>query len=80
MQWLFTAERSTRRALLPILGALLLPGFSAAASPAAWIQAWYAPPFPPTAVLASNDVRSFGHQTVRQVVRMQAGGQRIRLW
>jgi lysophospholipase L1-like esterase len=44
-----------------------------------WIEAWYSPPFPPTAALAFNDVRVFAHQTVRQVIRLQVGGNRVRV-
>ncbi|MDB6082364.1 MAG: hypothetical protein JWN43_245 [Gammaproteobacteria bacterium] len=58
---------------------------SAAARPAdaaqarTWVEAWYTPPLPPIAVLAFDDVRAFGHQTVRQVVRLEAGGERLRV-
>ena len=44
-----------------------------------WFEAWYSPPFPPTAFLASNDVRAFARQTVRQVVRLEASGNRVRV-
>ena len=44
-----------------------------------WVEAWYSPPFPPTAVLEVNDVRIYAHQTVRQVVRVEAGGNRLRV-
>jgi lysophospholipase L1-like esterase len=44
-----------------------------------WFEAWYSPPFPPTAFLSSNDVRAFARQTVRQVVRLEAGGNRVRV-
>jgi lysophospholipase L1-like esterase len=59
-------------------------GGTAAAAPAAtagahWIAAWYSPPFPPTAVWGCNQVRTFSHQTVRQVVRLQAAGDRVRI-
>jgi lysophospholipase L1-like esterase len=50
-----------------------------AAQALTWVEAWYSPPFPPIAVLAFNDVRAFGHQTVRQVVRLEAGGERLRV-
>jgi lysophospholipase L1-like esterase len=50
-----------------------------AASGPRWVEAWYSPPFPPTAVLVSGDVRIYAHQTVRQVVRLEAGGVRIRV-
>jgi lysophospholipase L1-like esterase len=44
-----------------------------------WVAAWYSPPFPPTAVWGCNQVRTFSHQTVRQVVRLEAGGDRVRI-
>lgn len=49
------------------------------AAPAHWFAAWYSPPFPPTSVLTWNDVRIFDHQTVRQVLRLEAGGDRLRV-
>ena len=59
---------------------LLVSGTASAVSPGGkWIEAWYSPPFPPTAALAFGDVRVFAHQTVRQVVRLEAGGERIRV-
>jgi lysophospholipase L1-like esterase len=61
---------------------LVLPA-TAAAGPAAgdghWAAAWYSPPFPPTAVWACNQVRTFSHQTVRQVVQLEAAGDRVRI-
>jgi len=62
--------------------AVLLGLCSAAAAQAAdpaWVASWYSPPFPPTANLIYNDVRVFDHQTVRQVIRLEAGGGRLRL-
>src|SRR6185312_14306727 len=56
---------------------------AAAAGPAEtgshWIAAWYSPPFPETAVWGCNQVRTFTHQTVRQVVRLEAAGDRVRI-
>ena len=50
---------------------LFLSGAASAVSQGGkWIEAWYSPPFPPTAALAFGDVRIFAHQTVRQVVRL----------
>jgi len=46
---------------------------------AAWVAAWYSPPFPPTAVWSCNQVRTFSHQTVRQVVQLEAAGDRVRI-
>jgi lysophospholipase L1-like esterase len=44
-----------------------------------WVAAWYSPPFPPTAVWSCNQVRTFSHQTVRQVVQLEAAGDRVRI-
>jgi lysophospholipase L1-like esterase len=52
---------------------------AAAPTDGKWVEAWYAPPFPPTAVLAAGDMRVFAHQTVRQVVRLETGGGRLRV-
>ena len=70
------------------LGAATCLGLSVAAPAAAaavprpvhyWEAAWYSPPFPTTAVWGCNQVRTFSHQTVRQVVRLQAAGNRVRI-
>lgn len=56
---------------------------ASAAAPAGpgghWVAAWYSPPFPTTAVWGCNQVRTFSHQTVRQVVRLEAAGDRVRI-
>jgi lysophospholipase L1-like esterase len=44
-----------------------------------WVAAWYSPPFPTTAVWGCNQVRTFSHETVRQVVRLEAAGNRVRI-
>ena len=44
-----------------------------------WVTAWYSPPLPTTAVWSCNQVRTFSHQSVRQVVRVEAAGNRVRL-
>lgn len=61
--------------------ALGLAGSAMAADATAghWIAAWYSPPFPTTAVWGCNQVRTFSHQTVRQVVRLEAAGDRVRI-
>lgn len=51
----------------------------ALAGDAHWVAAWYSPPFPPTAVWGCNQVRTFSHQTVRQVVQLEAAGDRVRV-
>ena len=82
-------RRAIRRwALAVTLLAPALPGVGPAAAailgrravPAGhWIAAWYSPPLAPTAVWSCNQVRTFSHQTVRQVVRLEAGGERVRI-
>jgi len=62
--------------------ALGLAGSTLAADAAAgehWVAAWYSPPFPTTAVWSCNQVRTFSHETVRQVVRLEAAGDRVRI-
>jgi lysophospholipase L1-like esterase len=72
--------RHTRVAMAAAALMLLLCVGTSAATPADnWIEAWYSPPLAPTAVLSFGDVRIFAHQTVRQVVRLEAGGKRIRV-
>ena len=66
---------------LAAAAALAVVSLAHAAAPpdGRWVEAWYAPPFPPTAVLAAGDMRVFSHQTVRQVVRLETGGERLRV-
>jgi lysophospholipase L1-like esterase len=64
---------------LSIEAPVAVPPGPPAASDSKWIEAWYSPPFPPTAVLGFNDVRAFPNQTVRQVVRLGARGERLRV-
>lgn len=76
-----------RRSIALTLIALAFPGLHvAAAAPAGpprtadhWTAAWYSPPLAPTAVWSCNQVRTFSHQTVRQVVRLGAAGERVRI-
>jgi lysophospholipase L1-like esterase len=70
------------RVALVAAAVLLSTGAVAAQKPAPgeqWVQAWYSPPFPPTAVLGAEDIRIYARQTVRQVVRVGIGGQRLRV-
>jgi len=75
---------NVRRLLLTLaaVAAAVFPALGArhetSATPV-WVPAWYSPPFPPTANLIYNDVRVFDHQTVRQVIRLDTTGQRIRI-
>jgi lysophospholipase L1-like esterase len=45
------------------------------AAPQRWLGTWGAPPTPP----ATQNARTFKDQTVRQVVRLSAGGDRVRI-
>ncbi len=58
---------------------LCAPGAWAAGAGGHWVEAWYSPPFPTTAVWGCNQQRTFSHQSVRQVVRLEAGGNRVRV-
>ena len=80
------ALRRSATALALFVSVILGSSLAAAAStdrPAAaanhWTAAWYSPPLPPTAVWSCNQVRTFSHQTVRQVVRLEAAGGRVRI-
>jgi lysophospholipase L1-like esterase len=44
-----------------------------------WVAAWYSPPLAPAKVWGCNQVRTFHDQTVRQVVRLEAAGDRVRI-
>jgi lysophospholipase L1-like esterase len=51
-----------------------------AESASAWIATWAAPPLPPTAADGPRlATPSFSNQTLRQVVRISAGGNRVRV-
>ena len=59
---------------------LLLALGSATGNAAEWVQTWGAAPLPPTPALGPFPATpSFANQTVRQVVRISAGGQKIRI-
>ncbi len=74
------SRRRSQVATMAVIIMALLPGVAPRAAPGGkWIEAWYSPPFPPTAALIPGDVRIFAHQTVRQVVRLEGGGDRIRV-
>ena len=51
----------------------------AATSDGHWVAGWYSPPFPTTAVWGCNQVRTFSDETVRQVVRLEVAGDRLRI-
>lgn len=54
---------------------------AATAAPARWIGSWAASPAPPMTTIVNNRpvTPSFDNQTVAQVVRLSAGGQRLRV-
>jgi hypothetical protein len=68
---------------LTILGcAFLLAAGQAGAATEHWIGSWAASPAPPMAAPANNPARgtpTFNNQTITQVVRLSAGGPRLRL-
>jgi lysophospholipase L1-like esterase len=51
----------------------------AAGAPPRWVDGWYAAPVAPMPSWCCDEVRTFKDQTVRQVVRLEAGGNRIRV-
>lgn len=73
--------RASRKAMriAVLLAACFCASRSWAAGAGHWVEAWYAPPYPVTAVWGCNQQRTFSHQSVRQVVRLEAGGSRVRV-
>ncbi|WP_372786627.1 SGNH/GDSL hydrolase family protein [Phenylobacterium sp.] len=68
--------------LLTLVCALALAGSQAQAAAARWIGSWGASPAPPMAPPARAPqlgTPTFSNQTVVQIVRLSAGGQRLRL-
>jgi lysophospholipase L1-like esterase len=70
--------------LMALVCALALAACGAEAAPARWVGSWGASPAPPMAATATTNPRlpttpSFDNQTVVQVVRLSAGGERLRL-
>lgn len=61
-------------ALACTVAAASLAAPTAFAAPAGWIAAWAAPPTPPAPA-----TKSFENQTIRQVMRVTAGGKRVRI-
>lgn len=66
-----------RRLLIP----LILLGTVAAAPPAGdnWVSAWLSPPIGPISLKAGTAPAIFSAQTVRQVIRVETDGTRLRL-
>jgi lysophospholipase L1-like esterase len=59
---------------------VLLLALSAKGNAASWVQTWGAAPLPPTQALGPFPATpGFENQTIRQTVRVSAGGQRIRI-
>jgi len=68
----------TIRSILLILASLAVLG--PATANAAWVQTWGASPEPPSAARGRFPATpSFSDQTIRQVVRISAGGRRLRI-
>src|SRR4051794_27977642 len=68
--------------LMVLACAVALMASNVQAAPARWIGSWAASPAPPMAAPASNPARgtpTFSNQTLAQVVRLTAGGQRLRV-
>ncbi|HVY65290.1 MAG TPA: SGNH/GDSL hydrolase family protein [Gammaproteobacteria bacterium] len=63
-----------------LLGALLALPLAAGAQNAGWVGSWGASPLPPSAATPRFPATpSFANQTIRQIVRLSAGGDRLRL-
>ena len=71
--------RSALRAAVLLLCVCVVAGMSGAARAGQWVAAWYSPPFPTTPAWSCGQVRIFDHQSVRQVIRLEVGGGRIRV-
>ena len=66
---------------LALIGAFALAASTARAAPARWVQTWGAPPAPPmaTSPLPGTAAPTLDGQTLVQVVRVSAGGRRLRV-
>jgi lysophospholipase L1-like esterase len=73
------AARPWIRWLSAAVAACALIRAGAAAASSRWLDAWYSPPVAPMPSWCCNEVRTFKDQTVRQVIRLEAGGDVIRL-
>lgn len=76
-----TAGFSPRRAsrLIGAAAACVVPAAWAAGPATHWVEAWYSAPVAAAPVWSCNQVRAFKDRTVRQVVRLEAGGSRVRV-
>jgi lysophospholipase L1-like esterase len=63
-----------------LAGALVLSALAGTANAAAWVSTWAAAPLPPSAAMGPFPATpSYSNQTIRQVVRISAGGNRVRV-
>src|SRR5450631_1834269 len=73
-------ERIMRRRVQVACGLLAALGLCSIGSAAQWVQTWGAAPLPPTPALGPFPATpSFENVTVRQIVRVSSGGQRVRI-
>jgi lysophospholipase L1-like esterase len=70
---------SALRAAILLIGVCAAAGKSGTARAGEWVAAWYSPPFPTTPAWTCGQVRMLAHQSVRQVIRLEVGGDRIRV-
>jgi hypothetical protein len=64
----------------PLCAALLLAGASSMCAAAGWVQTWGVAPLPPSQAMGPIPATpGFDNQTIRQTVRISAGGQQIRI-
>lgn len=75
------AGPSSRRSswLTVAIALCAMPAAWAATPSGHWTEAWYSPPVAPASIWSCNQVRAFNDQTVRQIVRLEAGGARVRV-
>src|ERR1041384_4665515 len=60
--------------------AVVFAAITEQASAAAWVTTWAAAPLPPSAAAGPfPGTPSYANQTIRQVVRISAGGNRVRV-
>jgi lysophospholipase L1-like esterase len=74
-KWKHVPARGRSAAAAACFLAVLLP----VPARAEWVAGWTAAPFPAIRKLVDTDERNFEHQTVRQIVRVSASGERLRL-
>lgn len=72
-------SRSLMAWLIGAVAACAMRSAWAAVAGAHWMDAWHSPPVAPMSSWCCNEVRVFKDQTVRQVVRLEAGGSLLRV-